>query len=204
VTKGIEELLVATGNRGKVLEFAEMLGGRGIKLLGLNDVSPSPEIDETGLTFAENAILKAKGQALAHRKWTLADDSGLEVFALDGRPGVMSARYGGTGLSDNDRIGFLLKEMEEISDSEREARFVCAIAIADPEGEVLLVEEAECRGSIVRSPLGMGGFGYDPIFVPQGFEKTFAELIPHEKAGLSHRGRAARKILSNLERMGLL
>jgi len=196
--------LIATGNQGKVLEFAEMLGDRDIKLLGLKDVGPSLTIDETGKTFIDNAVLKARGQALAHGKWTLADDSGLEVFALDGRPGVMSARYGGPGLSDSERTKFLLNEIKDVSDSERGARFVCAIAIADPKGEVLLVEEAECRGSIARSPLGMGGFGYDPIFVPEGFGETFAELASLEKAELSHRGRAARKILSNLERMGLL
>ena len=200
----IRELLIASGNRGKVREFGEMLGSRDIRLFSLGDLPPTPEIEETGSTFIENAILKARGQALAHRMWTLADDSGLEVLALGGRPGILSARYGGDGLTDGERVALLLEEMKNIPDPERNARFVCAIAVADPRGDIVLVEESECRGSIARSPLGMGGFGYDPIFVPEGFGESFAELDSAEKESLSHRGRASREILSNLDRMGLL
>jgi XTP/dITP diphosphohydrolase len=204
VAASIKELLIATGNPGKVREFADMLGDRPMRLLGLNDVTPSPQIEETGKTFAENAILKAQAQALFHGIWTLADDSGLEVFALGGRPGVMSARYGGEGLTDAERTTLLLSEMKNIAEPERGARFVCSIAIAAPDGELVLVEEGECVGSIARSPLGMGGFGYDPIFIPSEFTQTFGELEASDKKRLSHRGIAARKILSNLDRMGLL
>lgn len=200
----IRELLIASGNRGKVREFGGMLGSRDIRLFSLSDLPPSPEIEESGSSFTENAILKARGQALAHRMWTLADDSGLEVLALDGRPGILSARYGGEGLGDRERVALLLDEMRNIPDPERNARFVCAIAVADPNGDIVLIEESECRGTIARSPLGMGGFGYDPIFIPEGFGKSFAELDSSEKESLSHRGRASRKILSNLDRMGLL
>jgi XTP/dITP diphosphohydrolase len=204
VNEKIRELLIATGNEGKVREFAEMMAGRDVRLLSLSDMPPSPEIEESGATFVENAILKARGQALAHGMWTLADDSGLEVFGLGGRPGVLSARYGGMGLSDSDRTKLLLDEMKELSELERGARFVCALAIASPDGRTLLVEEGECRGTIAPSPLGMGGFGYDPIFVPNGFTKTFAELGTEQKEAIGHRGKASRKILSNLDRMGLL
>jgi XTP/dITP diphosphohydrolase len=200
----IRELLIATGNPGKVREFADMLGGRDVKLLGLKDVAPSPDIEETGRTFIENAILKASGQALAHGLWALADDSGLEVYGLGGRPGIMSARYGGKGLTDPQRVEILLAETKNIPDTERGARFVCAIAVAAPSGDIVLVSEGECIGSIARSPLGIGGFGYDPVFIPDGLTQTFAQLDAGEKKRLSHRGRASREILSNLERMGLL
>jgi len=204
IREKIGELLIATGNSGKVREFADMLGDRDVKLLGLKDVAPSPDIEETGRTFIENAILKAKGQALVHGLWTLADDSGLEVEGLGGRPGIMSARYGGEGLTDSERTEILLTETKNLPDWERGARFVCAIAVAAPNGDIVSVSEGECVGTIARSPLGMGGFGYDPIFIPDGLTKTFAQLDAAEKKRLSHRGRASREILSNLERMGLL
>ena len=175
-------LVIASGNAGKVREFAHLL-----EALPL-EVRPMPEgmeVEETGHTFAENARLKATAVALATGCWALADDSGLAVDALGGAPGVHSARYAD---SDAARIERLLTEMEGAP--ERGACFVCALAVADPQGVVRLEVEGRCPGAILEAPRGTGGFGYDPVFEVVGTGRSFAEMAKEEKARLGHRGRA--------------
>lgn len=188
-------LLIATRNSGKFDELRSMLSTTGIGLVSLADFDDVPDPEECGSTFAENARIKARGYALACGVWTLADDSGLEVEALGGAPGVRSARYAGEGAGDRDRIGKLLGEMERAGAGSRRARFVCAVGVSDQGGNILFESEGECCGTIARSPIGMGGFGYDPIFVPDGFDCTFAELPPETKELISHRSMAIAKIL---------
>ena len=175
-------LVVATGNPGKLREMQVYLADLGWEL---QLKPPELEIEETGDTFAANAALKASEVALATGKWAIADDSGLAVDALDGAPGIYSARYGKT---DPERIERLLLELG--NELNREAQFVCAIAIANPDGAIVLQVEGISRGEILRTPRGTGGFGYDPIFyVPQA-GLTFAEMTPEIKRYHSHRGKA--------------
>ncbi len=188
-------LLIATRNAGKVNELRDLLSGMPVELLNLNDVAPVPEVEETGATFEENAILKARGYALQTGTWALADDSGLEIEALDGAPGVLSARYGGSETGFAEKIQRLLSEIDETEDPERRARFVCSVALADAEGEVRFTAEGICAGTIAEEPRGTGGFGYDPIFIPDGFNSTFGELPVRIKQQISHRGRAIAKIM---------
>ena len=185
------ELLIATANRGKIRELTEALGGLGLEPVGLGALGygdrPTPE--ETGATFEENALLKARYYHEMSGMLTLADDSGLEVDALGGRPGVYSARYGST---DAERIERLLDELEGRPASERTARFVCVLALV---GENLTQTfTGICDGRIRSAPSGRGGFGYDPVFVPERETRTFAEMSPAEKAAVSHRGRALRAL----------
>jgi XTP/dITP diphosphohydrolase len=184
------ELLVATGNAGKLRELRDLLGDEAFTLVGLADLPHSKTVPETGATFTENASIKAAGYARQAELLTLADDSGLEVDALDGAPGVWSARYLGEDASYPDRMQALLSALRHTASADRSARFVCAAAIANSEGTVLHVSLATCEGRIAPEPRGSGGFGYDPIFVPQGFELTFAELPPEIKNRISHRARA--------------
>ena len=180
------ELLIATSNGGKVVELSKALDGLGFELLSLKDLpSRIDPPDETGETFAENALLKARYYFERSGLLTVADDSGLEVKILGGRPGVESARYAHT---DPERIERLLTELEGVPLSERSARFVCSLALV---GENLAeVFTGECDGHIRHLPRGSGGFGFDPVFVPEGSEETFAEMTPAEKSALSHRGKA--------------
>ena len=180
------KLLIATSNGGKVRELAEALDGTGFELLCLDDLPSRVEApEETGDTFEENALLKARYYHEASGLLTVADDSGLEVNILGGRPGVESARYAPT---DPERIARLLAELDGVPKSERSARFVCALALV---GENLAeVFTGECRGHIRHIPTGSGGFGFDPVFVPEGSTRSFAEMAPSEKASVSHRGRA--------------
>ncbi|HBE18852.1 MAG TPA: non-canonical purine NTP pyrophosphatase, RdgB/HAM1 family [Cyanobacteria bacterium UBA11149] len=175
-------LVVATGNHGKLREMQSYLTDLGWEL---ELKPPEIEIEETGNTFAANAALKASGVAIATGKWAIADDSGLAVDALDGAPGIYSARYGQT---DRSRIERLLLELgNEIN---REAQFVCAIAVANPHGAIVLQVEGICKGEILHSPRGTGGFGYDPIFYVPEAGLTFAEMTPETKRCYSHRGKA--------------
>ncbi len=182
-------LLVATHNQGKLRELHELLSQLPFQLVSLNDFADVESVEETGKTFTENASLKAAGYARQVGLLTLADDSGLEVLALGNRPGVHSARYAGSGASDNDRIEKLLSEITQ-QESSRSARFCCAVAVADEHGRILNVSTGACEGEIISTPRGFGGFGYDPIFVPTGYEQTFAELSPETKNIISHRARA--------------
>ncbi|MDQ4122106.1 MAG: XTP/dITP diphosphatase [Acidobacteriota bacterium] len=190
-----EKILIATGNAGKVREFAELLKDLPIEILGLKHFPEIEEVEETGATFEENAKLKAAGYAVQTGFWTLADDSGLEVEALENAPGVFSARYAGKTASYREKMEKLLAELKKTGDRERKARFVCAIALAAPDGEIVHLESGTCEGQISDKPRGSNGFGYDPVFVPDNFQKTFGELPENIKQEISHRGRATRKII---------
>ncbi|MDQ3821552.1 MAG: XTP/dITP diphosphatase [Acidobacteriota bacterium] len=187
-----QELLIATHNEGKVAELKLLLAEFPARLRSLKEFPEIEEVEETGTTFAENAALKASSYAERTRLWTLSDDSGLEVNALGGAPGVYSARYKGPGLSYGERIRQLLEELSETGSDDRRARFVCVIAIANPQGEIVNSSTGTCEGTIARAPRGTNGFGYDPIFVPDGFEQTFGELPTDIKEEISHRARALR------------
>ena len=196
----MQKLLIATNNAGKVIELNSKLTAAGVEAHTLSEFSGIREIEESGTTFVENAMLKAAGYAVQTGLLALADDSGLEVRALEGRPGVLSARYGGTSLSFATRIELLLSELSGMNDAERLARFNCAMAIAGPSGTILFVSQGICGGRISRGPRGSGGFGYDPIFVPDGFDQTFGELQQTIKQEISHRARALEPIIPFLRR----
>lgn len=189
------KLLVATNNKGKLGELKGLLIGLPIDLLSLGDIGCTVEIVETGSTFAENAVLKARGYALLAKMPTLADDSGLEVEALDDRPGVLSARYGGAELGFDEKMQKLLGELNGTGDTQRRARFVSSIAIADAAGNIVHYTNGICSGTIAFTPRGKNGFGYDPLFIPDGFDDTFGELSDAIKQKISHRARAFHEII---------
>jgi XTP/dITP diphosphohydrolase len=195
------ELLVATGNRGKFAEICELLHDLPLKLSTLDVFPEIQTASETGKTYEENAVLKAKTYARQSGLWVLADDSGLEVDALGGSPGVFSARYAGAGASDNDRVSFLLEQLSRTAGKDRRARFISVVAIADSETKILNIEYGICEGRIAGAPRGSNGFGYDPVFVPQGYEATFAELPAETKNAISHRARALKATRHFLARM---
>ncbi len=186
------KLLLATNNKGKAREYKSLLEGVPFELVMPAEVGVSAEVAEVGKSFEENATLKATALAAQSQLLTLADDSGLEVEALGGEPGVLSARYAGEGASDENRVSYLLTKLEGVPQEKRTARFRCVIAIATPEGDVELCI-GECDGFIAFEPRGEGGFGYDPIFYLPEMKKTMAELSPETKNKISHRGRAAEK-----------
>ena len=189
-----QTLLVATHNRGKVAEFAEMLADLDLAWVGLDDVGIRQDVAETGLPFQENAELKALAYAAQTGLLTLADDSGLEVDALDGQPGVYTARYGGAGLSHQQRYELLLRNLAGVPETARTARFRCVIALARPE-EVVGTAVGVCEGRIAFAPAGSGGFGYDPVFFLPDRNLTMAQLPSAVKHQISHRGRAMQAIL---------
>jgi XTP/dITP diphosphohydrolase len=182
-------LLVATTNAGKQREYRDLLRGVPAEIVFPNDLGITLEVEEDGATFRENAARKAVALARASGLPALADDSGLEVEALGGEPGVRSSRYAGPGADDPRRRAFLLEKLRGVP-APRNARFVCVIAIAVPGGNVLYAE-GECRGEITFAERGTNGFGYDPIFRPEGLSQTMAELPADEKNRISHRARAA-------------
>lgn len=188
----MKKLIIATSNLGKLEE---------IKAYFINypwhlDIKPPEiEIEETGATFLENACLKASQVAKLTGEWAIADDSGLAVDALQGAPGIYSARYGQT---DEERIGRLLRELGD--NPNRKAHFVCSIAIARPDGSIALTTEGICEGTILYAPKGEGGFGYDPIFYVVEYDQTFAEMSAELKHQISHRGRAFEQLLPQLEK----
>jgi len=192
------QILIATKNSGKIKELKELLADLPIKLLSLKDFPDVAEVEETGATFAENAALKARGYALQTGVFALADDSGLEVAALGGAPGIFSARYAGENVSDETRIEKLLEETNQTQNENRAARFVCAMSIADRNGEIIYTAEAFCEGTIAFKQRGLNGFGYDPVFIPSGFDKTLGELSASIKRKISHRARASIKIIRYL------
>ena len=195
----IRTIVIATGNAGKARELAELFGTLGVVLQTLAEFTGLTEVAETGSTFAENARLKAVGYAEQTGSYCLADDSGLEVTALGGRPGVLSARYGGEDINYAGRMRLLLGEVAATGDHDRSARFVCSMALARPDGSILATTDGVCEGTLAEAPAGTGGFGYDPIFIPDGFARTFAELPPEAKSRLSHRGIAAAGMLRFLQ-----
>jgi len=177
-------MLFASRNRHKLAEIRAILGPG---ILSTDDLPNLPRIEETADTFEGNAILKARGLALASGLWTLADDSGLEVDALHGEPGVQSAYYAGRHATDADNLHKLVESMRGVSN--RAARFRCALALSSPTGETSVII-ATCEGRLADAPRGANGFGYDPLFIPDGHTETFAELPPETKNALSHRARA--------------
>ncbi len=193
MTMDKREILIATKNIGKVRELEKLLEDLPFELRSLNEFSDVPDVEETGATFAENAILKAREYARKTNLWALADDSGLEVAALDGAPGVFSARYAGENANDAEKIAKLLNELGE--NAERSAKFVCAMALADETGEIKFLAEGVCNGEIALNASGTNGFGYDPIFIPEGFTQTFGKLSAEVKQKISHRARAIEKII---------
>ena len=194
------KLLIATNNRGKVREYQILLSGIPFELVTPAQQGIKLDVVETGATFKENALLKASAFASAGGLLTLADDSGLEVDALNGEPGIRSSRYAGEGATDADRVRFLLDKLKEIPWEKRTARFRCVIAIAEPDGKVEFCSGA-CEGIITFEPKGNEGFGYDPIFCFPDLNKTMAELPMEVKNKISHRAHAAelaKKILMTL------
>lgn len=197
-----KKLLVATRNSGKVREFARLLSDIDFDVVGLDDLGIDLEVEETGSTFEENALLKARAYAEASGELTLADDSGLEVKALDGDPGVKSARYGGEGLDDEGRVQLLLKNLESVRGWNRQARFVAVLALVGdqvPGGES--TTEGVVDGAIIHEPVGENGFGYDPVFWLASHAKTTAQLSGEEKDEVSHRGNALRQLLPVLQKL---
>ena len=194
-------LLIATHNPGKLSELTRLLGDVPFDLVSLADVGINHQVDETGETFEQNATLKAETYARLSGLPTLADDSGLEVDALDGEPGVRSARYAGDNASDADRIAFLLRKLDNILEADRTARFRCVIALARPGGPLELHPGA-CEGRILEAPRGSNGFGYDPVFFVPALGKSMAELTTEQKNRVSHRSEAARKAAASLREKG--
>ena len=181
------KFVLATNNPKKLKEMAEILGTLGVEVVSPKELGIHIEVEETGTTFAENAMLKAKAICEAANLPAIADDSGLCVDALNGGPGVYSARYGGEGLDDVQRYQLLLANMR--GQTTRAAHFACAIACAFPNGKELTAE-GKCNGTIAFAPMGEGGFGYDPIFFVPEYRKTFGQLTAEEKSKISHRGKA--------------
>ena len=188
--------VLATHNPGKLREMGEILKDFGIEVVSPRDLGITVDVEETGTTFAENAMLKAKAICQAAGLPAIADDSGLCVDALNGAPGVYSARYGGEGLDDRGRYMLLLSSLRGAPT--RAAHFACAVACAFPNGDTLTAE-GRCDGSIAYAPLGDGGFGYDPVFLLPGTGKTFGQLTQEEKSAVSHRGRALKDFAGKLD-----
>lgn len=182
------KIIAATKNKNKLREFGEIL--KGFEIISQEDAGIDIDVEETGTTFEENSLLKA--QAIYEKSGipAIADDSGLCVDALGGEPGVYSARYGGEGYDDEGRVELLLKNMRDIPDEKRTARFVCAITMVSDDG--IITAKGECEGRINHAPVGENGFGYDPVFYMEEYGKTTAQMTPDEKNAVSHRGKALR------------
>lgn len=193
-------LVVGTHNRKKLLELRLLLEPLGITLVSLDTVPGSLEVEETGDTFIENARLKATQQAMHLGRWTVGEDSGLCVPALNGQPGVFSARYSGPGATDESNNSKLLTNMAGLSGDQRRAFYVSTIALSNPQGQVLVETHGECWGRILVAPRGSEGFGYDPLFEIPEYHRTFAELGQSVKSVLSHRARALHRLRTALER----
>lgn len=194
----IEKIVLATGNKGKLREFRGLLEGVFGNIVSLNDLESPPEVTEDGETFGENALKKARAISAYSGIPALADDSGLEVEALGGRPGVYSARYAGQDATDSDNIRKLLVELHGVED--RRARFVCVLAFVTPDGQEITAE-GTCEGVILTEPRGEGGFGYDPVFFLPEYNKTMAEIPAELKNKISHRARACESLAKLLREM---
>ena len=194
------EIILATHNEGKLREIRDLLNGLDVEILSLKDIPQAPVIQETGSSFRENALLKAETIASFTNKLTIADDSGLEVDALDGKPGIYSARFAGENAKDDENNQELLNRMRGVPIEKRGAVFKCAIAIVDPEGKEEIVE-GKCSGIIQFEEKGTFGFGYDPLFFVPEYGKTFAELTPEMKNTISHRAQAIKKLRKVLKKI---
>ncbi len=186
------EILIATNNLGKVKEIKDILDSPEIKILTMKDFPPLPKIEEDGKTYQENAFKKARKVSEYTGKICLADDSGLEIDYLKGKPGIYSSRWGN---SDEERRNKVLKLLENVPKNKRNAKFVCVVVLVFPNGKIYMVKE-ECKGSITFNPKGEHGFGYDPIFLVPEYDKTFAELGDKIKNQISHRGKAMRRMIN--------
>ena len=195
--KAGERVVIASTNRGKVVEVRQLLAGLPLVLLGPEDVGGWPEIEETGTTYLENALIKGRAVAALTGVAALADDSGIEVDALSGAPGVRSARFAGEGATDADNNHLLVARLAGVPEEARGARYRCVAVLVTPEGEEI-AGLGSCEGRIGLSPRGSGGFGYDPWFIPAGETRTMAELSPEEKDAISHRGKALRGLARQL------
>lgn len=194
------ELVLATRNEHKTREIREILGGLPVRILNLEEAGSFPEVVEDGRSFEENAVKKAMTIARASGMISMADDSGLVVDALDGQPGVFSARFAGLHATDAENNAKLLALLDGIGLPERKARFICCVAICDPRGQCTTVQ-GSCEGHIALQASGSGGFGYDPLFVPNGHSQSFAELPAEVKNAISHRGRALLQVRQALEEL---
>ncbi|MCA1655618.1 MAG: RdgB/HAM1 family non-canonical purine NTP pyrophosphatase [Pseudonocardiaceae bacterium] len=198
------QLLVASRNAKKLLEMRRIIeraGIEGVEVVGLDEIPPFDEAPETGATFEDNAVGKARDAVAATGLPTVADDSGLEVDALNGMPGVLSARWAGRGRSDTANLELVLDQLTDVPDERLTAAFVCATALVLTDGTEIVVRGV-WPGTLVRKPRGTNGFGYDPIFVPDGETRTSAELLTEEKDAISHRGRALSLLLPHLRSLG--
>jgi XTP/dITP diphosphohydrolase len=194
------ELVLGTHNQKKRRELVELLEPWGVRLLTLADFPKAIAVDETGTTFAENAALKATQQALHLERWVLGEDSGLCVTALNGKPGVYSARFSGPQATDATNNALLIQRLQGVPNEHRGAYYVCSAALSDPQGQVRATAEGTCHGRIRTEPSGAGGFGYDPYFEVREYHRTMAELGNVVKTVLSHRARAIRQLLPDLLR----
>ena len=191
-------LTLGTNNAKKRKELERLLAPYPIKLRSLADIPNSIEVEETGTTFEENAILKAREQALHLNCWVLGEDSGISVEALDGAPGVYSARFSGPDATDASNNALLLEKLKDVPAAKRTAWYTCHMALSDPEGNIHINCQDRCYGQILRKEIGAGGFGYDPMFLLPEYNMTFGELGDTVKSVLSHRARANRKFVPQL------
>ncbi|MBD3317580.1 MAG: XTP/dITP diphosphatase [Chitinivibrionales bacterium] len=195
------EIIIATSNEGKVREIRQICADLTVAPTSLKDHwRPVPDIPETGETFLENARIKAEWVWERRATWVLADDSGLEIDSLGGKPGVWSSRYAGEHAHDRENIAKVLEELKGVPPEKRTARFKCVMVLLSPSGEASTAEGV-CEGRILSEPRGEGGFGYDPIFVPEGYTGSFAELDADTKNGISHRGRALESLKGRLHEL---
>lgn len=192
------EIIIATKNLGKAREFAELFADKNVKIQTLLDYPEIEDVEETGKTFEENAIMKAESMANLLGKLVIADDSGLIIDALNGEPGIFSARYAGEEKDDEKNIDKVLHELENVDNPNRTARFYCALAVAVPSKQTFTVH-GTCEGTILRERKGNNGFGYDPIFYVKEKGKTMAELSSEEKNKISHRANALKKLAANFD-----
>ncbi|MGN8645687.1 XTP/dITP diphosphatase [Gracilibacillus sp. HCP3S3_G5_1] len=197
----MKKIIIATKNKGKMKDFKSLFEPLGIEVISLLDLTePIDNIPETGVTFEENAAIKAEAIADKYKIPVIADDSGIEIDTLNGAPGVYSARYAGEDKDDKANLEKVLLEMRGISEPERSGRFVCVLALAQP-GKQTIFTRGECEGTIGEQAIGKNGFGYDPIFYPIGSTKTMAEMTPEEKNLISHRRKALDKMKKWVKQM---
>jgi XTP/dITP diphosphohydrolase len=194
-------LVVASRNSGKLREIGDLLGIHGVSVVGIDRFPDVPDVVEDGNSFAENAAKKAREPALRLSEWVLGEDSGLQVNALGGAPGIFSARYSGPGATDESNNAKLMQELAAVPNERRAAHYVCNVAVADPAGTIRLQLEAACHGRITMEARGTNGFGYDPYFLIPEYHRTFGELSPIVKRHLSHRGRAFGRLIPQLVRL---
>lgn len=197
----LEDLILGTGNRKKGEELAALFAATGLRIATLADTAEPIEVVEDGDTFAANAAKKATQQAVHLAAWVLAEDSGLAVEALDGAPGVYSARFAGPEATDARNNALLLEKLAGLPPGRRGAAYVCHMTLADPDGQIRAETTGRCRGRIVEQPRGQHGFGYDPLFEILEYHRTFAELGPVVKSRISHRARAADRMFAELTRL---